>query len=656
MKAPLVLALFASVCSLVAAPKHTVHEFEKHHLDIHFWSEGANFGDFNRDGKPDIVAGPYWYEGPDFKARHEYYPTTRTFTLKKDDGTEEKIPGFEGGLGKQNTYSDNFFAYAHDFNGDGWQDILILGFPGAASHWFENPKGADGHWKKHLALDVTDNESPTFTDITGDGKPEIVCSSKGVYGYAVPDPEAPTAPFEWHAISPNNKYHRFTHGMGVGDVNTDGRMDLMEKNGWWEQPASLDGDPVWKFHAFNFSPGGGAQMYAYDVNGDGKNDVITSLAAHGYGLCWYEQVSESGQVVFNTHTFMNKELHENKYGVAFSQLHAVDLVDMDGDGLKDIVTGKRFWAHGAMGDPAPNDPAVIYWFKLVREADGSVDWVPHLIDDDSGVGTQVVAKDINGDGYPEVVVGNKKGAFFHTHVAKQVSEADWKAAQPKVYEKPKNVSLKGFLPTANGGRELNLGFEDGSLRDWTAEGAAFDRQPIKGDVVSPRRADMKSAHDGNYWIGGFEIAGDKPTGTLTSSTFEIGHPWASFRIAGGPWKETRVELVNAGNNEVLFAITGYESEELRPVVVDLRRHIGKEMFIRVVDEHTGHWGHVNFDDFRMFNKRPTYANELTVAELRKNEMPEIDTVKFAGLPRTVRRRKPNYRRGSRCMSAARSGP
>ena len=411
-----------------------LHSFKKTQLTDTFWCEGATFGDLNRDGKPDIVSGPYWYEGPDFTKRHEYYPATTTFKLKKADGTEQTIEGFEGALGVNNKYSDNFFAFVQDFNGDQWNDILIIGFPGEGTAWFENPKGQEGPWQKHVVLETTDNESPTFTDITGDNKPEIVCSSKGVYGYAEPDWKNPTAPWRFHPISPDNKYQRFTHGMGVGDVNGDGRLDLLEKSGWWEQPKSLAGDPVWTYHPFEFTPIGGAQMYAYDVNGDGLNDVITSFAAHGFGLVWYEQVRAGGEITFKQHVILSPEQKRlpDKYGVCFTELHAIDLVDMDGDGLKDIVTGKRFWSHGHEGDPDRNDNAVLYWFKLVRGPGHTAEFVPHLIDDSSGVGTQIVTARVSNEKFPDVVVGNKRGTFYLQHSAKKVSKAEWQAAQPKL--------------------------------------------------------------------------------------------------------------------------------------------------------------------------------------------------------------------------------
>ncbi|MEO7297400.1 MAG: VCBS repeat-containing protein [Verrucomicrobiota bacterium] len=432
---PLILAtLFLSALQLTAKD-YALHSFHKIQLTDKFWSEGASFGDFNHDGKMDIVSGPYWYEGPDYKKSHEFYPATEKFTRKNADGTEETIPGFEGALGTNNTYSKNFIAFTYDFNGDGWTDILVLGFPGDASWWFENPKGKEGHWPRHTTIEVTDNESPTFVNLVGDQQPEIVCSSRGFLGYAQPDGKNPTNKWAWHNISPDMKFHKFTHGLGVGDVNGDGRMDILEKTAWWEQPKSLEGDPVWQRHEFPFSTGqGGAQMYAYDVNGDGLSDVITSLNAHGYGLVWYEQLREKnakGEMDFKQHVILKDKAESNEFGISFAQLHAIDLVDIDGDGLKDIVTGKRFWAHGSQGDAEPNAAAVVYWFQLVRNKDKSVDFVPHLIDDNSGVGTQVLAGDVNGDKLPDIVVGNKKGTFVHLHEKKKVSKKEWEAAQPK---------------------------------------------------------------------------------------------------------------------------------------------------------------------------------------------------------------------------------
>jgi hypothetical protein len=439
LKTAYLLTGLLSTTILASAADYTLHSFKKIQVTDKFWSEGAYAGDFNHDGKMDVVSGPFWYEGPDFKTRHEYSPAKATFKLKKTDGTEETLAGYEGALGKQNAYSDNFLTYVYDFNGDGWDDVIVYGFPGKECFWYENPKGkanADGteHWVRHKVIDVLDNESPMFGDLTGDGKPEIICNSKGNLGYATADWSNPTAPWTFHPVSPTDakKWFCYTHGIGFGDVNGDGRVDLLEKDGWWEQPSSLSGDPVWAFHAFPFAPNtGAAQMYAYDVNGDGLNDIITTLNPHGYGLAWYEQYREGGEIKFKQHVFMGKEPKDNKYGVKFSQPHGIDLVDVDGDGLKDIVTGKRFWAHGPAGDVEPNAAAVLYWFKLVRNADKTVDFIPYLVDDNSGVGTEVAALKVSGGKNPDIVVGNKRGTFVFVHETKIVSKEEWEKAQPK---------------------------------------------------------------------------------------------------------------------------------------------------------------------------------------------------------------------------------
>jgi hypothetical protein len=256
-------------------------------------------------------------------------------------------------------------------------------------------------------------------------------------GYAKPDASDATKPWTFHPTSPKVPgYQMFTHGLGWGDVNGDGRMDLLDKEGWYEQPASLEGDPHWKKHPFIFTTVGGAQMYVYDVNGDGLPDVITSLAAHFYGLAWFEQKKDDkGEITFEKHLIMGDKPSDNKYGLKFSELHAVALADMDGDGLLDIVTGKRFWAHGPKGDMEPNAPAVLYIFRLVRSKDASgktvVDWVPHMVDDNSGVGTQVTVGKISGGPLPDIVVGNKKGGFVFINQIDKLGKDALEKSAPK---------------------------------------------------------------------------------------------------------------------------------------------------------------------------------------------------------------------------------
>ena len=427
----ILLLCFIVLIPAAGSARQHLQVFTKVRATDLFWAEGADIGDFNHDGKMDVVSGPFWYEGPDFKKRHEFWPANASFKRKKSDGAEETIPGFEGALGENNAYSECFLTYAYDFNADGWTDVIVYGFPGTQVAWYENPKGREGHWQRHVIFDVLDNESPGLVDVTGDAKPEILCCSKGCIGYAEADWKNPAAPWSFRAISPKGDYQRFTHGIGAGDVNGDGKTDIIEKDGWWEQPATLSGDPLWTKHSFHFADAG-AQMLVYDVNGDGLNDVITAINAHGYGLSWYEQVREQGKITFREHVILNKDASPNGYGVAFSQLHSLNLIDMDGDGLKDIVTGQRFWAHGKNGpDPDSNGAAVLYWFKLVRPSKGKVDYIPYLIDSDSGVGTEVTVGYLSNKKYPDVIVGNKKGVYVFKHSVKSVSKSAWEKAQPK---------------------------------------------------------------------------------------------------------------------------------------------------------------------------------------------------------------------------------
>ncbi|MBM3991026.1 MAG: DUF1080 domain-containing protein [Planctomycetes bacterium] len=570
--------------ALTAAPQRSIH-FERAQLSSDFTAEGATFGDLDGDGANDVIAGPYWYKGPSFDQRFELHEP-QTFDPSH--------------------YSDNFFAWTDDLDGDRWLDVIVVTFPGQQAYWLRNPLGdhkrAEAHWERHEIAPAVDNESPHYVDLTGDGARELVYMTRGRFTWAERDPRDCDAPWKEHSFSPNYKLGPYVHGLGVGDLDGDGRKDVLWKNGWFQQPESLVGDPPWKHHEFSFSAQhGGAQMLVYDVDGDGDRDVITSLAAHEFGLSWFEQVHDGGALTFVEHRFMDDEPSDNAQGVCCSELHALDLVDVDGDGLDDVVTGKRWWSHGQAGDPQPNIRPGLYWFGLVRGANGP-QFVAHLADDQSGVGTQVTTGDVDGDGLVDMVVSNKRGTFV-------VSQRRWTQAEWLEHE--------NAAPT--------LDFEGGDVRGWTADGDAFALQPIQGDTVKARGREP-SLHEGNCWIGGYEKLGDGSTGTLTSNPIRIEEPFASFLVGGGGSPATRVELVLAEQGEVIFKSSGADFESLQRVVADLSKWRSRSMRIRLVDEEKGGWGHLNFDDFRFHAERPSFDAPKGVPSIRP-----WDTVANAGL-------------------------
>jgi hypothetical protein len=391
----------------------TEKPFRQHKITDLFYSEGVATGDLNRDGVQDVVAGPFYYLGPDYNIAREIYAPA-TFNPNTPP------------------YTDSFLNYVYDFNGDGWPDVLKINFEGA--YLYINPRGENRHWDVYKVVNGIASETTQFADIDGDGRPELIISqgvnaqSQNQIGYAKPDWSDPTKPWIFHPISEKGNWG--SHGMGFGDINGDGRMDILQASGWWEQPPAGSEGP-WKFHAAPFGGGewsemdgpwaGGADMLVYDVNGDGLPDVITSLAAHGWGLAWFEQNRDGqGNISWKRHLIMGnpaapdrQEWEETDKSVAFSELHALALADIDGDGLKDIVVGKRWWSHGDnYGTPDVQAPAVLYWFKLVRKPGGAVEFEPHLVNNRSGVGTQIVAADLLGNGKVDILTSARKGAFI----------------------------------------------------------------------------------------------------------------------------------------------------------------------------------------------------------------------------------------------------
>ncbi|MEJ7589533.1 MAG: VCBS repeat-containing protein [Ferruginibacter sp.] len=359
--------------------KISIPEFNKQVITSQFVSEGSAVGDVNNDGKKDIIAGAFWFEAPSWK-RHEI---TRgdTFNIK--------------------AYSNAFLDFVLDVNQDGWVDHIRVDHPGNPVVWFENPKNQPGHWKEREINKSLGTENPMLADVDGDGRLDIIGNdaiAKQIIWLKSPATKGDTA---WEKIvvsaDSNLGTHKYTHGIGLGDINADGRQDLLIKDGWFEAPVNRK-EPNWKFHPGKLSEEC-SQMYILDLNGDGLNDII-SASAHDYGIWWQEQKKGSDGNI----SWVQHEIYK-----AFSQSHGLELKDLNGDGNPDLITGKRFYAHNG-GDPGGMEPAVLYWFEYKPGKTPS--WIPHKIDDDSGVGLQVLVEDMNKDGLPDIISGSKKGVHL----------------------------------------------------------------------------------------------------------------------------------------------------------------------------------------------------------------------------------------------------
>ncbi|MCS7023670.1 MAG: VCBS repeat-containing protein [Bryobacteraceae bacterium] len=370
----------ASVLSLAAFAFHWARPadipFKKHEIDLGA-NETCTFADINGDGRLDIVSGENWFEAPRW-LKHRF----------RD-------------LYFVNNYIDAFSDHAVDVNGDGRPDIVTCSWFSRRIAWWENPGRGQGLWKEHEIDNAGNVEFCWMVDLNNDGKARELLPQFG----------SPKVPLSWyelrggawrkHIASPVS----YGHGIGAGDVNGDGRTDILTPKGWLEAPP----DPYqqnWTLHADWESPGHLGRIYVHDVNGDQRTDIISTMA-HDYGVFWFERMADG--------KFQKRVIDDS-----WSQAHASALVDLNGDGRLDLVTGKRFMAHNGR-DPGEREPLGVYWYEALPSADGKgVQWVRHVVDYSSrtGGGMQIPVADLDGDGDLDFAVAGKSGLFLFENLSR----------------------------------------------------------------------------------------------------------------------------------------------------------------------------------------------------------------------------------------------
>ncbi len=359
----------------VAQPLH----FERLHVSEETYESASAF-DVNNNGIVDIVSGAYWYEGPDFTEKHKITEWDRV-----------------------GDYWDNFSDFPVDVNGNGYMDLVVGGWFNQTFSWLENPEGrTDEEWTLHEVAEVGNIERNVFGDINGDGYMEVFPVTNPVHIFRLVRDEDGNGTGEWeqHTIRKGTG----GHGFGVGDINGNGRNDIILAGGWIEAPEDTFDVDAWEWHPDWDIPMASVPMLVHDVNGDGLNDLIVGNA-HDFGLWWYEQgQDDEGNRTWTQHVICDER----------SQYHDVRLADIDNDGELELITGKRYYAHSG-NDPGAEDPLGIYYFKI-NNGDFerfTLDYGPN--DSASGAGIFFWVTDITQNGWKDVVAPGKEGlhAFFN---------------------------------------------------------------------------------------------------------------------------------------------------------------------------------------------------------------------------------------------------
>ncbi|MFN3168489.1 MAG: FG-GAP repeat domain-containing protein [Phycisphaeraceae bacterium] len=367
------------LCLLVSTTAFAEHPFA---FDVQVLAVDANEGvavaDYDNDGWLDISAGRFLYLNPG-----EQGPwVARPLRVLEDRGG----------------YTLSNGEHAYDVDGDGFTDIVTNAFWFGEVHWYKNPgkKGLQNGllWKKNLLVDTkqTTNEVCHFFDFDRrpDGKPEYIANQWNNNKPTLIWYQNEQGDYVSHTVGPKSG-----HGIGFGDLNNDGRDDIIFGGGWYEQPEEGPYAKAWTYHAqWNLSMS--CPMLVKDVNGDGKNDLIWGKG-HDYGVyAWISKgTDDNGKFLYD----------EVKIDDSFSQAHALHVADLDGDGKVEIITGKRVYGHGGR-DPGANDTPVVMAYTW---DDGFKNIQKHVLAEGAGIGLHIRTADLDQDGDLDVVVPGKDG-------------------------------------------------------------------------------------------------------------------------------------------------------------------------------------------------------------------------------------------------------